>query len=1359
MNKHHHAAIAAIALIAVASVVFVCLHSERAFAVPVGTHGSELWGYFNVRAKAHIFWWYYKSPDSVRVSSPVRPWPTILWLQGGPYVVQVANLPCSVNCSQVTTTYRLVIIGRGGGGSGVGRGNFQEIGPLDVNLKPRNSTWLHIPDLIFVDHPVGVGFSYTDDPSALATTDAQAASDAIDLIKALPNKIPGLKSSPLYIVGESYGGKFAAMIGASLANSIRAGHLDLILGGKSLFLDRPHFLEVIPNIYDTPTLLRNCVSVSNDVSDTDTLPTRLRYTSPTHVCWTTCPCWTTTPSTTPTEKVTKQTAEGQFAASLQTFTDLLDLIDSKSASVNVYNFLTNGAGKDLEGATKDTPINDIMNGVIKRKLKIIPKNLKPRDYLALLLLLSLLCPLLSEHAFAVTSGAPDGSELWGYVQVRPKAHLFWWYYKSLQRVSSAANPWPTILWLQGGPGGSGSGHGNFLEIGPLDVNLNARNSTWLQKADLIFVDLPVGGGYSYAEDPSALVTTDSQAATDGTELLKALAEEIPSLLQGSPLFLVGESYGGKLAAMIGASVARAIHAGELKLTLGGVVLGDSWISPEDFALSHARLLQDVSRLDDNAVADADNKAATVKGQIAAGQFAKAEKAWTDLLDLIDSKSGSINMFNFLLDTGVETMSSKPPSNSPFRGINKLMKYSTYLDNQASGSESNTIGGIMNGIIKQKLKIIPKDVIHKTINLSPVLSNSFSEVLQFQLNCRWQEASIPVDELLSCGVNVSVYNGQQEQREGIVYQDSNTLDVICPTIGVEAWVQKLKWDGLKNFLSLPRQPLHYCDTSKLIKAFVRSYKNLHFYWILEAGHSVPVDQPCVALSMISSIIHSPARHWISCQSKQLQLSWLVAQAYHVSKNSPCEAARREATARDGGTVVSAVSGGTNDGSERWGYAQVRPKAHLFWWYYRSPQRVSSPGKPWPTVLWLQGGPGSSGVGLGNFLEIGPLDATLKPRASTWLQKADLIFVDNPVGTGYSYVEGDDDSLLVTTDGQAAADLTALLRALAGGELPSLKDSPLFVVAESYGGKYAAALGVSLARAIRAGELRLTLGGVAIGDSWISPEDFALSYGPLLLQVSRLDSNGADAASKKAQAIKQHIAAGRFKQAQSALSSMLTSIVANSGHVDVYNFLLDSGMDPVAATAAAPARSFPPAYSTYLDSKLSIGDSIRAIMNGAVKEKLHIIPKDVVWEQQSYTVYNALINDFMKPRIQEVDELLSYGVNVTVYNGQLDVICSTVGAEAWIQKLKWDGLKNFLSIPRQPLHCGSSEITKGFVRSYKNLHFYWILGAGHFSSAVTACAGGRRRAHARGDDGDNNFFSRDGDNDKTSTMAAEELGPCF
>ena len=130
----------------------------------------------------------------------------------------------------------------------------------------------------------------------------------------------------------------------------------------------------------------------------------------------------------------------------------------------------------------------------------------------------------------------------------------------------------------------------------------------------------------------------------------------------------------------------------------------------------------------------------------------------------------------------------------------------------------------------------------------------------------------------------------------------------------------------------------------------------------------------------------------------------------------------------------------------------------------------------------------------------------------------------MGVGYSYVE--DDSLLVTTDWQQAADATTLLKALVK-EVPTLQSSPLFLVAESYGGKYAATLGVSVARAVRAGKLNITLGGkvkptalitepmnelmeqralrfsllmrfsfvspagVALGDSFISPEDFTVS----------------------------------------------------------------------------------------------------------------------------------------------------------------------------------------------------------------------------------------------------------------------------
>ncbi|KAK8944385.1 Serine carboxypeptidase-like 51 [Platanthera zijinensis] len=443
----------------------------------------------------------------------------------------------------------------------------------------------------------------------------------------------------------------------------------------------------------------------------------------------------------------------------------------------------------------------------------------------------------------------------------------------------------------------------------------------------------------------------------------------------------------------------------------------------------------------------------------------------------------------------------------------------------------------------------------------------------------------------------------------------------------------------------------------------------------------------------------------------------------------------------GRVLRSSEGfGTADGSEEWGYTTVRPKAHLFWWLYRSTNRVENTSSPWPTVLWLQGGPGASGVGIGNFEEIGPLHTNLKPRNSTWLQIADLLFVDNPVGTGYSYVE-DEDSL-VKTDEESATDLTTLLKKLYNGN-GRLQKSPLFVVAESYGGKFAVTLGLSVIKAIKAGELNLTLGGIALGDSWISPEDFVvsslllvnfckLSWGRLLKDVSRLDINGEEKSNSLAQVIQKQITEGKFEDATDSWGELETAIIKNSNGVDFYNFLLDEAMDPLAVTSTESGAAVAgvatqsmekmamPGYSRYLSSRAdSSNGDIGDLLNGAIKKKLGIIPKNVSWGGQSGLVFKALKSDFMKPRINEVDELLSLGVTVTIYNGQVDLICATKGTEAWVQKLKWKELGEFNKIERQPIYCGRDEITRGFVKSYKNLHFYWILNAGHFVPVDQPC----------------------------------------
>lgn len=46
-------------------------------------------------------------------------------------------------------------------------------------------------------------------------------------------------------------------------------------------------------------------------------------------------------------------------------------------------------------------------------------------------------------------------------------------------------------------------------------------------------------------------------------------------------------------------------------------------------------------------------------------------------------------------------------------------------------------------------------------------------------------------------------------------------------------------------------------------------------------------------------------------------------------------------------------------------------------------------------------------------------------------------------------------------------------------------------------------------------------------------------------------------------------------------------------------------------------------------------------------------------QAQKVFTHMAEDFMKHAIDIVDDLLEANVNVTVYNGQLDLIVSTIG----------------------------------------------------------------------------------------------------
>ena len=200
------------------------------------------------------------------------------------------------------------------------------------------------------------------------------------------------------------------------------------------------------------------------------------------------------------------------------------------------------------------------------------------------------------YALALTArgGTEDGTEEWGYVPLRPNASMFYWFYRTTHPDGYRNRP--IVLWLQGGPGISGIGVGNFLEIGPLDQNMKQRNSTWIQTANVLFVDNPAGVGFSIA-DNSSVARNTKEISDDLISVLKTFMDE-HSYFQKNPLYIFGQSYGGKMATILTADLRKAIQKNEIQCNLKGVGIGNGFVSPMD-AIGHCTsMVYEMSLIDD-----------------------------------------------------------------------------------------------------------------------------------------------------------------------------------------------------------------------------------------------------------------------------------------------------------------------------------------------------------------------------------------------------------------------------------------------------------------------------------------------------------------------------------------------------------------------------------------------------------------------------------------------------------------------------------------------------------------------------------------------------------------------------------------
>lgn len=85
-----------------------------------------------------------------------------------------------------------------------------------VTLQENPYSWARFATLVFLESPVGVGFSWAESADALAVDDDSTAADNLASVIAWRARFPVHAANPMWIAGESYAGVYIPMLSAAI---------------------------------------------------------------------------------------------------------------------------------------------------------------------------------------------------------------------------------------------------------------------------------------------------------------------------------------------------------------------------------------------------------------------------------------------------------------------------------------------------------------------------------------------------------------------------------------------------------------------------------------------------------------------------------------------------------------------------------------------------------------------------------------------------------------------------------------------------------------------------------------------------------------------------------------------------------------------------------------------------------------------------------------------------------------------------------------------------------------------------------------------------------------------------------------
>ncbi|KAK7404786.1 hypothetical protein VNO78_05745 [Psophocarpus tetragonolobus] len=364
------------------------------------------------------------------------------------------------------------------------------------------------------------------------------------------------------------------------------------------------------------------------------------------------------------------------------------------------------------------------------------------------------------------------------------------------------------------------------------------------------------------------------------------------------------------------------------------------------------------------------------------------------------------------------------------------------------------------------------------------------------------------------------------------------------------------------------------------------------------------------------------------------------------------------------------------------------ARMFYFFFESRK-----SKDDPVVIWLTGGPGC-GSELALFYENGPFHITnnlsLTWNDYGWDQASNILFVDQPTGTGFSY--SSDDSDIRHDEVAVSNDLYDFLQEFFKAR-PYFVKNDFYITGESYAGHYIPALASRVNQGNKQSQgILINLKGFAIGNGFTDPAvqyqaypDFALDNG--LIRQADYDQIRKLIPECEKEAKTCETEGGQScETAYNTCQNIFGAIVSIAGDINFYDI-----------------------------RKKCVGQlcydfsNVEKLLNQQNVKRDLGVKDDLQFVSCSQTVYEAMIQDMMKNLEVGIPALLEDGIKMLVYAGEEDLICNWLGNFRWVQTMEWSGQKEFGKSPTVKFVVDGAEA--GSLNSYGPLSFLKVHGAGH------------------------------------------------